>query len=110
MLTINNNGHFENNGKVLKSLTQVLKASTNYYLDKDCSFLALSADSVEACIFTKGNIHNTETYSFSVVQKKLEDTLSKTGHDSILWSEAGIQELTKLALKRRQQWIKKNIG
>lgn len=107
MLTINHNGHFESNGKVLKSINQVLKASTDYYNDKDSTHLSLAATAVDACIFTQGTIHNTQTHELSVTREKLINCFGKD-HDSILWSEAGIQELTKLALKKRNKWIKKN--
>lgn len=90
MLTINKNGHFESNGKVLKSLNQVLKASTDYYNDKDWTYLALSTGLIETVAVTDGD---------------MKDLISKTfsDHDPILQTEAGIQELVKLGIKRRKQ-------
>lgn len=90
MLTINKNGHFEKDSKVLKSLNQVLKASTDYYTDKDASHVALAAGIIENAAITGRDMKKLITEIF-------------IGHDPILQTEEGIKELIKLGLKRRKQ-------
>ncbi len=106
MLTINSKGHFEFNGKVLTTINQVLKASTTYYSDKDATHLILSVDCLDGAIFGKGRIDNFETLPLKVTIETLKGLFPD--HNSLLWSEAGIKELTKMAIKRRKTWIRKN--